>query len=267
MLIPIVDPADPRLAPFLNVRDRDLRQAHGDAFIAEGESVLAVFLSGGSRFRPDALLIAANRVDTVLAWMPPDELPIFVADQTVMDAIVGFPIHRGLLGLGRRGSPPALADLLADRPRVVVGLVGIANHDNMGGIFRNAAAFGAGAMVLDATCCDPLYRKAIRVSVGGALKVPFTRLDAGASVAATLSGAGYRVLALSPRGAWRLEDVPTDRPLALLLGAEGPGLPDREMDAAKTVRIDMSSGFDSLNVATTSGIALYELTRRMALSR
>jgi len=267
MLIPITDPADPRLAPFLNVRDRDLRQAHGDAFIAEGESVLAVFLSEGSRFRPDALLIAANRVDAVLAWSPPDDLPIFVVDQAMRDTIVGFPIHRGLLGLGRRGSPPALADLLADRPRVVVGLVGIANHDNMGGIFRNAAAFGAGAMVLDATSCDPLYRKAIRVSVGGALKVPFTRLDAGASVAATLSDSGYRVLALSPRGAWRLEDVPTDRPLALLLGAEGPGLPDREMGAAETVRIDMSSGFDSLNVATTSGIALYELTRRMALCR
>jgi tRNA G18 (ribose-2'-O)-methylase SpoU len=267
MLIPIVDPADPRLAPFMNVRDRDLRQTHGDAFIAEGESVLAVFLSKGSLFRPEALLIAANRIDTALAWAPPDDLPIFVADQGLMDAIVGFPIHRGLLGLGRRAPSPALPELLASRPPVVVGLVGIANHDNMGGIFRNAAAFGVGAMVLDATSCDPLYRKAIRVSVGGALKVPFLRLDAGTSVAATLSAENYRVLALSPRGSWRLDEVPTDRPLALLLGAEGPGLPDLEMAGAETVRIDMTSGFDSLNVATTSGIALYELTRRMAASR
>lgn len=263
MLIPVTDPADPRLAPFMNVRDRDLRQAHGDAFIAEGESVLAVFLSKGSRFRPEALLIAGNRVETALAWSPPDDLPIFVAEQDLMDAIVGFPIHRGLLGLGRRGTPPPLSSLIADRPPVVVGLVGIANHDNMGGIFRNAAAFGAGAMILDATCCDPLYRKAIRVSVGGALKVPFARLEAGASVAATLTASGYRTLALSPRGTMRLDEVPTDRPLALLLGAEGPGLPDVEMANAETVRIDMASGFDSLNVATTSGIALYELTRRM----
>ena len=263
MLIPVTDPSDPRLAPFMNVRDRDLRQSHGDAFIAEGESVLAVFLSAGSRFRPEALLIAANRAETVQAWSPPDDLPIFVAEQQVMDAIVGFPIHRGLLGLGRRGASPALAGLFTPPPRVVVGLVGIANHDNMGGIFRNAAAFGAGAMVLDATCCDPLYRKAIRVSVGGTLKVPFTRLEAGQDVSSTLAAFGYRVLALSPRGTMRLDEVPTDRPLALLLGAEGPGLPDAEMAKAETVRIDMAGGFDSLNVATTSGIALYELTRRM----
>ncbi|WP_026791814.1 TrmH family RNA methyltransferase [Pleomorphomonas oryzae] len=262
MLITVTDPADPRLAPFMNIRDRDLRQAHGDAFITEGESVLTVFLSEGSRFRPEALLVARNRIDTALAWSPPDDLPIFVAEQGVMDAIVGFPIHRGLLGLGRRAPSPALSTLLADRPRVVVGLVGIANHDNMGGIFRNAAAFGAGAMVLDATSCDPLYRKAIRVSVGGVLRVPFTRLDAGASVASALSGEGYRVLALSPHGTMRLDEVPTDRPLALLLGTEGPGLPNSEMASAETVRIDMAGGFDSLNVATTSGIALYELTRR-----
>ncbi len=263
MLIPVTDPADPRLAPFMNVRDRDLRQAHGDAFIAEGESVLAIFLSEGARFRPEALLIAANRVETALALSPPDELPIFVVEQGAMDAIVGFPIHRGLLGLGRRGAPPTPAALLAGPPRVVVGLVGIANHDNMGGIFRNAAAFGAGAVLLDATSCDPLYRKAIRVSVGGVLKVPFTRLEPGTSVAATLAASGCRVLALSPRGAMRLDEVPVDRPVALLLGTEGPGLPDSEMIGVETVRIDMAAGFDSLNVATTSGIALYELTRRM----
>jgi len=263
MLIPVTDPADPRLAPFMNVRDRDLQKSHGDAFIAEGESVLAVFLSEGSRFRPEALLIADNRVETVLALSPSDDLPIFVAEQHVMDAIVGFPIHRGLLGLGRRRTQPTIADLLADRPRVVVGLHGIANHDNMGGIFRNAAAFGAGAALLDATCCDPLYRKAIRVSVGGVLKVPFTRLAPGTGLAASLVAAGYRPLALSPRGEMRLDEVPTDRPLALLLGTEGPGLPDSEMAVADTVRIDMAGGFDSLNVATTSGIALYELTKAM----
>ena len=264
MIIPVTDPADPRLAPFMNVRDRDLRQTHGDAFIAEGESVLSVFLSKGSRFRPEALLIARNRIETAQAWSPPDDLPIFVADQDVMDTVVGFPIHRGLLGLGRRAPSPPPGELLAERPRVVVGLIGIANHDNMGGIFRNAAAFGAGAVVLDATSCDPLYRKAIRVSVGGVLNVPFTRLDADTSVATALTDLGYRALALSPRGAMRLHEVPTDRPVALLLGTEGPGLPDIEMSSAETVRIDMAGGFDSLNVATTSGIALYELTRRMA---
>ncbi len=263
MLIPGTAPDEWRLAPFSNVCDRDLRQLHGNTFIAEGESVLAVFLSESSRFRPEALLIAANRVDTVLALSPPDDLPIFVADQNMMDMVVGFPIHRGLLGLGRRGMSPLPATLLAGHPPVVVGLVGIANHDNMGGIFRNAAAFGAGAVMLDATSCDPLYRKAVRVSVGGALKVPFARLEPGENVAAALTASGYRVLALSPHGTKRLDEVPVDRPVALLLGTEGPGLPDAEMANAETVRIDMAGGFDSLNVATTSGIALYELTRRM----
>jgi tRNA G18 (ribose-2'-O)-methylase SpoU len=192
---------------------------------------------------------------------PPADLPVYVAGQTVMDAIVGFPIHRGLLGVGRRGRFPTAGALLAAAPRLVVALVGIANHDNMGGIFRNAAAFGAGAVLLDDTCCDPFYRKAMRVSVGGVLKVPLTRAGTARAMIAELIDTGYRPVGLSPRGSMRLDELPRTDRLALILGTEGPGLPDAVLSAVTTVRIDMPGGFDSLNVATTSGIALYELSK------
>ncbi|WP_237151633.1 TrmH family RNA methyltransferase [Oryzibacter oryziterrae] len=254
-------PDDPRIAPYMNIRDRDLNDAHGGGFIAEGESVLNVFLRQ-DRFETVSLLVAQSRLKTVEAMVGDNPLPVYAAPQAVMDAIVGFPIHRGLLGLGRRGTPPTSAELLKGRPPLVLGLAGIANHDNMGGIFRNAAAFGVGAVLLDATCCDPLYRKALRVSVGGCLAVPYARAAADQSLVTLLSDAGYVVYGLSPRGSIRLDQIDRDRPAALLLGAEGPGLTDAVLDAVTSVRIDMSGGFDSLNVATTSGIALYEMTRR-----
>jgi tRNA G18 (ribose-2'-O)-methylase SpoU len=142
---------------------------------------------------------------------------------------------------------------------LVMTLMGVSNHDNIGGLFRNAAAFGVDAVLLDGACCDPLYRKAIRVSVGGALMVPFARLAPDEDVVGLLQGAGIRCLALSPGGAVALADVKRGGPTALLLGAEGAGLPDQILARAETVSIRMSGVFDSLNVATASGIALHHL--------
>jgi tRNA G18 (ribose-2'-O)-methylase SpoU len=179
-----------------------------------------------------------------------------------MDAIVGFPIHRGVLAVARRAPLPPVRDLLAGLPEgaLVVGLVGLANHDNVGGIFRNAAAFGAGAVLLDRETCDPLYRKAIRVSVGGALVVPFTRVESAEAMVEALRAAGFEVISLSPRGREALSQVRPSRRTALLLGAEGPGLPADVLARTRSVSIPMSGGFDSLNVATTSGIALHHLS-------
>ncbi|WP_181702888.1 TrmH family RNA methyltransferase [Chthonobacter albigriseus] len=258
---PVDDPADPRVADYLAIRDRDLMNGHQGRFAAEGETVVTVLL-GNARFRASSILVAENRVAALAPLLGrAGDIPIYVAGQSLMNAIVGFPIHRGLIALGERGPPLDADRLLAALPPLVVGLVGIANHDNMGGIFRNAAAFGAGAVLLDDTCCDPLYRKAIRVSVGGALKVPFARAGSGLDLVGRLRGAGYLPLGLTPRGMLRLDEVDRTRPLAVVLGTEGPGLPDAVLDGTQTVRIDMSGGFDSLNVATTSGIALYQLTR------
>lgn len=160
-VIPISDPADPRVAPYLAVREKDLVGRRGE-FIAEGEVVLRVLLGASARAAARSVLIAENRLARIVALVAgaPAELPVYVASQTVMDAIVGFPIHRGILAHGNRptelGAEVLLASLPADA--VVMALFGIANHDNMGGLFRNAAAFGVDAVLLDPSCCDPLSR-------------------------------------------------------------------------------------------------------------
>jgi tRNA G18 (ribose-2'-O)-methylase SpoU len=143
----------------------------------------------------------------------------------------------------------------------VVGLVGLTNHDNVGGLFRNAAAFGADAVLLDAGTCDPLYRKAIRVSAGAALIVPFRQLPDADALLAFAARHALEPLALSPAGAETLAAlVPPARTL-LLLGSEGPGLPPDLMARLRTVRIAMAPDFDSLNVATAGAIALHHLSR------
>lgn len=261
MIVRIADPGDPRLAPYRDVRERDLVGRDG-LFIAEGRVVLekAVAAMPGAL---ESVLVAQHRLDglaQVLAGLPP-ETPVYAAGQAAMDAVVGFPIHRGILAVGRYPERDA-TDLLAGLPAstMVVVLMGIANHDNMGGIFRNAAAFGADAVLLDDTCCDPLYRKAIRVSVGAALTTPFARAGEAGSLLATLTAGGFEVVALSPHGGLELADLRTGPRVAALLGAEGSGLPEALLARTRSVRITMAGGFDSLNVATTSGIVLHHLT-------
>lgn len=258
-IVRIDDPDDPRIAPYLALRDKDLA-GHGGRFVCEGESVIKVLLTE-SRYPVESLLLAETRLAALAPLLERCAAPVHVAPAALMDRIVGFPIHRGMLAMARRGAPLDPDALLADRPGLIVALSGVANHDNVGGIFRNAAAFGVGAVLIDRATCDPLYRKAVRVSVGGVLRVPFARIDDPMDLVRRLGAAGRRVIGLSPRGRTRLDEVPRDGSCALVLGAEGPGLPDAVMDAVETVRIDMAGGFDSLNVATTSGIALYELTR------
>jgi tRNA G18 (ribose-2'-O)-methylase SpoU len=263
-IIPIDDPSDPRIAPYRAVRERDVVGRDG-GFIAEGEVVLRVL--GRSRLHgARSLLIAENRVAGLAEEIAPFEgrAPIYAANQAVMDAIVGFHIHRGVLAFGARGPEPRAAELLSRLPpsAIVVALFGVSNHDNIGGIFRNAAAFGASAVLLDGACCDPLYRKAIRVSVGGALIVPFARFAEGDDALALLENAGFNPIALSPSGATPLCRLTPPPRVALLLGAEGHGLAADILHRAATVSIPMAAGFDSLNVAVTSGIALHHLLGR-----
>jgi tRNA G18 (ribose-2'-O)-methylase SpoU len=263
-ITPIADARDPRIAAYVQVRERDLVGRRGE-FIAEGEVVLRVLIEGGARCKPTSLLVAERRLERLgplIAGLAP-EVAVYAAGQAVMDAIVGFPIHRGVLAHGFRPpdpSPDALLAALGPRALVMV-LFGIANHDNMGGLFRNAAAFGADAILIDSGCCDPLYRKAIRVSVGAALKVPFVRLPAGENPLDMLARAGFTALALSPQGAEPLAGLERPPRAAVLLGAEGAGLPEAVLRGARSVAIDMAAGWDSLNVAAASAIVLHELTR------
>jgi tRNA G18 (ribose-2'-O)-methylase SpoU len=260
-LVAIDDPDDERIAAYRDVRERDLVGREG-LFIAEGEVVLNVLV----RRAPDrivSLFLAEKRVPALhgLLDLLAEDVPVYVAKQAAMDAIAGFPLHRGMLALGRRAEVPSAGALLASVPgrARVVALFGIANHDNMGGIFRNAAAFGADAVLLDADCCDPLYRKAIRVSVGAALIVPFARLRRDEDALALFDRHGFTALALSPSGTTDLRDLAPPKRAAVLLGAEGPGLPAEILARAVSLRIPMAAGFDSLNVATASGIVLHHL--------
>jgi tRNA G18 (ribose-2'-O)-methylase SpoU len=176
----------------------------------------------------------------------------------VMDGVVGFPIHRGVLALGEAKplDAKALLDALPPRALVLV-LYGIGNHDNMGGVFRNAAAFGADAVLVGSDCCDPLYRKAIRVSVGAVLTMPWARVGAGGLDVLALRD--FELLALTPQGGEPLRVAPAAARTALVLGAEGPGLPATLMDRCRRISIPMADGFDSLNVATTSAVVLWAL--------
>ncbi|MEJ0066858.1 MAG: RNA methyltransferase [Caulobacteraceae bacterium] len=257
-IVPICDPADPRLAPYLRVRERDLVGRRGE-FIAEGEVVLRVLLGGGARCRANSLLVAQNRLTRLEPLIEGLDAPVYVAGQAVMDAVVGFHIHRGLLAHGLSPPDPGIEALLARLPRraLVVTLFGVSNHDNVGGVFRNAAAFGADALLLDGACCDPLYRKAIRVSVGAALKVPFARIGPDEDALALLERAGFEAVALSPGAAEQLSGVARSDRVAVLLGAEGPGLPDEVLARARPVGIAMAAGWDSLNVAAASAVVLH----------
>jgi tRNA G18 (ribose-2'-O)-methylase SpoU len=258
--IRIDDPADPRLAPYRAVRDRD--NSRQGRFIAEGKVVLRTLFEA-RRFEPESVFLLEGRLDGMREMLAGASaaLPVYLAPQSVMDEVAGFHLHRGVLAsVARRPSEDAAA-LLAALPRraTVVAAIGISNHDNVGAIFRNAAAFGADAVLLDAASCDPLYRKAIRVSVGAALRVPFAILPEAALLPGLLRDAGFEALALSPAG---VDDIATVRRAprtALVLGAEGPGLPETLMSQMRTARIAMAPGFDSLNVAAASAVALHRL--------
>lgn len=262
--IPIDDPDDPRIAAYRDIRERDLVGRHG-RFVAEGKVVLDVLFSA-RRFAAESALILDARMEGMAATLAraPADMPVHVASRPVLDAIAGFPMHRGVLAIGRRRSEESAEELLAKLPEraLVVALVGIANHDNMGAIFRNAAAFGADAVICDETCCDPLYRKAIRVSVGAALKVPFANAGQPERMVEALAEEGFSQLALSPQGKTDIRDLPRAHRMALYLGTEGEGLPPDLMQRLTTMRIPIAEGFDSLNVATAAAVALHEVRNR-----
>ena len=289
---PVASPADPRLAPYANLKDSQLRRAEFEgrtpAFICESELVVRALLESDwpvhsvlcdpatlPRLEPAILAARAAR-----AGRDDADFPVFTAGDDTLHAITGFAFHRGVLAAGLRRTPLAL-DALLDRARVLLVLEGLSNHDNVGAIFRNAAALAgdAAGVILDPHCCDPLYRKAVRVSVGHVLRVPWsivqpitpTPLAVGEPPAnplldtlAHLRARGVRTIALSPRAdATPIADLrdqlraQSKTPVALLLGAEGPGLTAAAMDHADVLcKIPMAKGVDSLNVATTAAIAL-----------
>jgi len=261
-LIKIHSINDPHIEPYINIRERDLvgRQHH---FIAEGRVVIQVLI--GTSHIIESFLFSEKHEEFAHEISPfiDPKIPVYLAEQSVLDNIAGFPLHRGLLALAQKKPSVSASELLSGLPdqSVILAAIGIANHDNMGGIFRNAAAFGCSAVLLDTTSCDPYYRKAIRVSVGGVLKVPFSSGDQAENIIDELKARKFDIYALSPSGQRELRDIPRGRPTAFLLGTEGNGLPDHILQSVATVKIPICSDFDSLNVAACSAIALYEMNR------
>ena len=267
--IVIDDPNDPRIAAFRDIRERDLIGRHGQ-FIVEGTVVLRMLAAAqknGTDFRARSILILENRlagVADILADVPAD-VPVYVATATVLDTIVGFHLHRGILALGERiarPGPSALAATLPPQALVVAGC-GLSNHDNMGSMFRNAAAFMADAVFLDATSCDPLYRKALRVSVGSVLSVPYQRGGSALAMLETLAAEGFHIWSLSPAGTTEIRQIPPSSRMALVIGTEGDGLPGDVLARFRTARIAQSRQLDSLNAGTACGLALYQMAAAM----
>lgn len=270
-LIAVNDAADPRLADYAGLSDR-LGIHRGSRFICEGRLIVEHLVHSGYAIR--SVFLAENwleRMGPTLALISPG-VPIYVAPEPVLDHIVGFAFHRGILACGEILNPPPASQLIQRCTRLVV-LEDLSNHDNMGSIFRSTSGLwgqeegGGVGVLLSPGCCHPLYRKSVRVSMGHALRVPFATLEPWPAALDGMKAAGFRVLGLTPgEGSVELSQVP--KPLeggkvALLLGAEGPGLSAGTLARVdQKVRIDIAGHVDSLNVGVAAAIAMYHFGPR-----
>lgn len=260
----IADSSDERLGDFRQLNDqvtrRELEESGRGYFIVEGILALDQLLASDHRVR--SLLITPNRVVRLAAQIETLEAAgaeIIVADRSVLAEAAGFDVHRGVLASADRPEPTSADSVLKAASRVVV-LEGINDHENLGSIFRNCAALGVDAVLLDPTAADPLYRRCIRVSLGWALRLPYARFESIESGLVALRSHGFGVVALTPAdGAVNVDEAADrgylDDRVALVLGAEGPGLTESTLEACDTkVRIPMHPRVDSLNVATSLAV-------------
>jgi tRNA G18 (ribose-2'-O)-methylase SpoU len=260
----VSDVDDPQLADFRALNDAELRARYeGNHGVCIVEGPLAVRQLLTSSYAVRSLLVTPQQRDALIDVLRPVEHLVHVAPPEVLRAVVGFDLHRGAVACAVRPRPAVVDDVLAGA-RTVVVLERVNDHENLGGIFRNARALGADAVLLDDETADPLYRRSIRVSMGHVLHVPFARVGPLPNWLEALRASGFSTVALTPdQHAQSLHEFAASRPerLALLLGAEGPGLRDETMAAADVrVRIPVSAEVDSLNVATAAAIALYALS-------
>ena len=259
------DPGDPRLADFRDLTRADRRPDRPGGrglVIAEGVPVVRRLLDSPYPLR--AVLGVRPRVEALDADLAGLDAPVYVADADLMATLVGFHLNRGVLASADRAPVPAVPGLLARASRIAV-LEGVNDHENLGALFRNAAALGVHAVLLGDGCADPLYRRSVRVSMGHVLRVPFAPLTPWPAALTTVRSAGFALLALTPKPpAIPLTDLDTaELPhTALLIGAEGPGLTEPTLAAADLrVRIPMEPGVDSLNLATAAALAFHHLRR------
>jgi tRNA G18 (ribose-2'-O)-methylase SpoU len=258
-VIEVTDPSDPRLDDFRNLTDADVRPDRRGIVIAEGTNV--VMRLANSAYPMRAVFGTPAKVELLCSVLADRDVPIYVCDKWLLSDVVGFRVTRGVLAAASRPRPWSAQELLSTARRVAV-LEGLNDFENLGALFRNAAAFGVDAVLLDPTCADPLYRRSVRVSMGHVLRVPFAKLPGiWPDSLAIVRSAGLRLLALTPdEAADDLRAVPPPQRWAVLLGAEGPGLTATALSAAdQRVRIPMAPDVDSLNVATAAAVAFAHL--------
>lgn len=264
---------DARLRWYRGVADPALLR-EGGRFVAEGRAVVARLLRQ-SQWRVESLLVTPPALAALGPEIEPqlDRLPVFVTTRDILVALAGYNIHRGCLAIGERRPLPALDALVppAHEPVCLLGLESLADPDNVGACFRNGAAFGVDAVVLDAASADPLYRKAIRTSMGAVLQVPFARVGSWADAVPALRQRGISVVGLTPHADAEEVTAAEGDPHAarrrvLLVGSEGHGLRPETLAACdRRVRIAMAPGVDSLNVATAAAIALHAFRGRQRM--
>ncbi|GAA1320066.1 TrmH family RNA methyltransferase [Leucobacter albus] len=262
ILTPIVDLSAPELADYTKLTDVELRRVREPAeglYLAESPKVIERALASGHK--PRSLLLLEEwvpKLEPILARYP--QVPAFVGTSAQLESLTGFHMHRGALASMHRPAPLDPAELLRSSRRVVV-LEDLTDHTNVGAIFRSIAALGADAVLLSPACADPLYRRAVRVSMGAVLQVPWARLPDWRDAGPLIRDAGYELVAFALRDdAADLADFVDDLPdrLALMFGSEGPGLSHRALaSATRSVIIPMEHGVDSLNVSTAAALALW----------
>jgi len=266
MIVEITDLADPRLADYAHLTDVALKKSRGSEhglYLAESLLVFERALRAGHAPR-SVLALGASVTEVTealeVAGFGDSDIPIFTGPGDLLEELTGYVLHRGIIASMHRPALPAVRDLLATARRVVV-LENVADPTNVGAIFRSVAAIGADAVLVTERCSDPFYRRAIRVSMGTVLQVPWTRAGDWTTLREQLDGFHIAALALRDDSVSLREFAATaPERVALVLGAEGEGLTPEALDAADTVvRIPMAHGIDSLNVAATAAVAMYAL--------
>jgi tRNA G18 (ribose-2'-O)-methylase SpoU len=256
----------PLLADFVALNDPDRRRAlerSGAYFVVEGHLALERLL-GQPEWEIRAIALLPRAAERLRPKLDAVDAAAVVAEEEVLRAVVGFDLHRGVLASVQRRPTPRVADVGLPSTGLLLAAQGINDHENLGALYRNAAAFGAAAVALDARCADPFYRRTVRVSLGHVLAVPTLATAPGATGIEELRAAGATVVALTPSGDVGLREVHLGplrtRPIAVVVGAEGPGLDADAIAAADLrVRIEMVPGIDSLNVSVAAAVTLHHL--------
>jgi tRNA G18 (ribose-2'-O)-methylase SpoU len=264
-LVPLDDPADPRLADYRDLRDVELRKhleaTHG-LFLAEGEKVVRRAVEAG--FTPRSFLMAERWLEGLSDVLATTDAPCYVLTEALAEEVTGFHVHRGALASLERRPLATVEEVLAGARSVLV-LEDLVDHTNVGAIFRSGAALGFDAVLLSPRCADPLYRRSIKVGMGAVFTTPWTRLPDWYDALPSLSALGFTTVALTlADDATAIEDAVAgvDR-VALVLGGEGHGLSPRwEKSADRRAIIPMREGIDSLNVAAATAVACYVTARR-----